>query len=192
MPNMKAFHAQPANSMVCGAYSLTAIADAFGKQPATADIALDYASRKCAIKNGDGGLVLAASIYAITGCGPDGNNMPSAMCYVSQQLGLKPTAAFVKGCALLAHPKFGALFKGEQGACAKLKAGGAEALWASPSAGEAQAVCVDNGGGGFHWLALGEDGKYMDPADGKVHAWTDVTTKKNTYTPVGLWITFTT
>ncbi len=189
MPNLKVFHAQPSGSMVCGAYAVTAIAIAYGKLPAAGDIALDYASHKAKIKAGDAGLAAAGSVYSITGTGPLGNNMPAAMCYVSQKLGLSPVAQFEKGCSLLSDPTFGGLFGGEQKACATMKAGGAQGTWTPPKKGQAQAVCVDNGGGGFHWLALGEDTNYMDPGDGAIHAWADLSTK-TAYAPVGLWITY--
>lgn len=186
MPNLAVFHAQPAGSMVCGAYALTAIGIAFGKLPATFDIELRRGPLAATIDKNQAGLAAAGAIYTITGVGPGGNNMPANMCYVALQLGLKPTAAFVKGCALMTHKVFGALFKGEQAACQTLDAGGSEDIWAAPKGGQAQAVCVYSGPG-FHWLALGEDGKYMDPADGKVHAWSG-----KGYKEAGLWITFTT
>ncbi|RDH87231.1 MAG: hypothetical protein DIZ78_05365 [endosymbiont of Escarpia spicata] len=105
---------------------------------------------------------------------------------VAAEFGLKPTVGFMKGCPLLSHPIFGALFKNEQSACQTLGAGGKEGVFSPAAASVCQAICVDNGGGGFHWLALGENGLYMDPGDGKLHNWASLGT--TSYTPVGLWI----
>ncbi|MBA1446195.1 MAG: hypothetical protein M3H12_00660 [Chromatiales bacterium] len=186
MPDLKGFHAQPSGSMVCGAYALTSILDAFNLLPASKTTFLKYGNRKSAIYQGTSGLAVARNIYAITGCGPGGNNLPAAMSYVAAEFGLKPTVGFMKGCPLLSHPLFGALFKNEQSACQTLGAGGKEGVFSPAAASVCQAICVDNGGGGFHWLALGENGLYMDPGDGKLHNWASLGT--TSYTPVGLWI----
>ena len=185
MPALKGFHAQPSGSMVCGAYALTAIFEAFGRLPAKGSTTLQYGGRKAIVFDKSSGLAAARNIYSVTGSGPKGNNMPAAMAYVVKQFGLKPTVGFAKGCPLLLHPQFGPLFAGEQSACQSLGAGGKEGLFSKPGKGSCQAVCVDNRMGGFHWLALGENDLYMDPGDGRLHGWSKVTGK---YTPVGLWV----
>ncbi|MBL3589329.1 MAG: hypothetical protein JMN24_05985 [gamma proteobacterium endosymbiont of Lamellibrachia anaximandri] len=151
MPNLKGFHAQPSGSMVCGAYALTAILDVFNLLPASKTTILKYGNRKSAIYQGTSGLTVARNIYAITGCGPGGNNLPAAMSYVATEFGLKPTVGFMKGCPLLSHPLFGALFKNEQSACQTLGAGGKEGVFSPAAANVCQAICVDNGGG---WIPL--------------------------------------
>lgn len=185
MPNLKGFHKQPANSMVCGAYALTSILDAFGLLPANGMTTLDFGGRRAAVFDKTSGLAVARNIYSVTGCGPGGNNLPAAMSYVAISFGLKAKVAFAKGCPLLKHPVFGALFSKEQALCKKLGTGGTEEAFSTPGSGVAQAICVDNRGGGFHWLALGENNLFMDPGTGQLHPWGKV---KASYDPVGLWI----
>ena len=186
MPALKGFHAQPSGSMVCGAYALTCIFDAFNLLPTQNTITLTFAGRKTAVFEKTSGLAVARNIYSLTGIGPGGNNLPAAMSYVAISFGLTATVEFAKGCPLLKHPDFGPLFSNEQAACKQLGTGGTEGVFSAAGAGNCQAICVDNRGGGFHWLALGENGLYMDPGDGRLHNWTNV---KTSYDPVGLWMT---
>ncbi len=101
------------------------------------------------------------------------------MGYVAQQFGLKASANFAKDCGLPG------LFLSEKGRC---KTGGlcaTEATFAAAGKGQCQAICVESGPKTLHWLALGENGLYMDPGHGKLHSWSTVA-----YKPAGLWMTF--
>jgi hypothetical protein len=61
---------------------------------------------------------------------------------------------------------------------------GKEEDFDKPSANSAQLVCVSHPAG-LHWLARGDDGTYMDPADSSFS-----TSLPAGYTPAGVWLTF--
>ena len=181
MARLPKFLVQKKNSFECGAFVLAGILHAFGKLPAAADTTISYDKWSAKIGKGVGDKAAALEIYKVTGCGPNGYNLPSAMCKVAQDFGLTATASYVKGSPLVSDPAY----SNELSKCRALKAGGTEAVYAAPANnGHAQAVCVSIGGG-LHWLALGDNGQYMDPADGNRYS-----PMPSVYTFTGIWIDF--
>jgi len=164
----------------CGAYALASVLHAFNKLPAQKDTSICYAQFKSSIGKGVGGAAAADAIYKVTGIGPGGYNMPSAMCLVAGQLHLSAKASYAKGCGLLTDPKYAPEVK----MCANMGFGGKEEAFGLPDANSAQLVCVAHASG-LHWLARGDDGVYMDPADASFP-----TVLPSGYTLAGVWLTF--